>query len=180
MLFSARWSPFSASTPHNRGLRPAPFRSGSSPHPTWRHPVERSQRHVRVRRLPVVAGSVAGGFSEVAACCGAGCGGGSRFCAWRFQSPASACLDACCTTHVNSVFLHPGRWGCPLLFAGGCLPFPSPVGRLKSPALCRECAGSAAGRVNARWPPAAQPFLCPPKTGGYRPPCEGKRGHRGC
>jgi hypothetical protein len=101
------------------------------------HPVERSQRQVRTSRLPVVAGSVAGAVSEVAACCGAGCGGGSRFCAWRFQSPASACLDACCTTHVNSVFLHPGRWGCPLPFAGGCLPFPSPVGRLKSPALYR-------------------------------------------
>ena len=61
------------------------------------HPVERSQRHVHNSRLPVVAGSVAGAVSEVAACCGAGCGGGSRFCAWRFQSAASICQwSRCC------------------------------------------------------------------------------------
>ena len=61
------------------------------------HPVERSQRQVRSSRLPVVAGSVAGAVSEVAACCGAGCGGGSRFCAWRFQSAASICQwSRCC------------------------------------------------------------------------------------
>ena len=55
-----------------------------------------SQRQVRLRRLPVVAGSVAGGFSEVAACGGAGCGGGNRFCAWRFQSEASFCQWSLC------------------------------------------------------------------------------------
>ena len=52
----------------------------------------------------------------------------------------------------------PGRGWSPALFAGGCLPAPSPVAALKSPALVgwtkrrkTARAGSAAGRVNARF-----------------------------
>jgi hypothetical protein len=64
---------------------------------------------------------------------------------------------------------------------GTCLPAPSPVGRLKSPALCREtqrrknaCSGSAAGRVNALVAPLRPtrepaPLACPKPRSGPAP-----------
>ena len=67
------------------------------------YPVACIHRQARRSRLPVGAGSVAGVVSVVAACGGAGCGDGSRFCAWRFQSAASFCQWSRLLPHVGKL-----------------------------------------------------------------------------
>jgi hypothetical protein len=91
-----------------------------------RHPVERRQGHHRRRStagectaaMPVLARASTGCTSaatggDVADGCCWGCG---LFSANRFATGPLTC---------------PGRWGVPCPFAGGCLPFTSPVAGLK-------------------------------------------------